>query len=433
MKPVNTMTKIQPPVAVIVLLALLMPAAMLSAQQPIANYDESKIPPYSLPDPLMMRDGKKVISAEQWNKIQRPYIYHLFEENVYGRFPAKSINISFTTDAIDSNALKGIAIRKMVRIFFNRKTDTTNSLSLLIYLPKKSVKPVPVFLGLNFYGNQSVSNESDIPYSDKYRIEGTGIVHHHATEASRGSHAHQWQLKEILSHGYGVASFFCGDIEEDNEDGWKTGVRNHLKDQLNIQPEEWSAIGVWAWGLCRAMDYLQQDKSINAKKVALIGHSRMGKAALWAAASDKRFAIVISNESGEGGAALSKRWYGETVTIINQNFPHWFVANYKKYNDNTAALPVDQHMLLSLIAPRPLYIASAMGDQWSDPKGEFLSAFNAGPVYALFNKKGIAQPAMPPLNKPVGNTIRYHIRDGKHDVLAYDWQQYLAFADEQWR
>ncbi len=415
------------------LLLLLMQPIIVFSQQPAANYDESKIPPYSLPEPLMMRDGKKVISADQWDKIQRPYIYHLFEENVYGRFPNKAINISFTTDAVDSNALNGIAIRKMVRVYFKGNSDTANSLSLLVYLPKKITKPVPVFLGLNFYGNQGVSNEKDIPYSDKYRIEGQGIVHHHATEASRGNDAHQWQLKEILSHGYGLATFFCGDIEEDNEDGWKTGVRNHLQDQLNIQPEEWSAIGAWAWGLCRAMDYLQQDKAIDSRKVALIGHSRMGKAALWAGASDKRFSIVISNESGEGGAALSKRWYGETVTIINQHFPHWFVANYKKYNDNTAALPVDQHMLLALIAPRPLYIASAMGDQWSDPKGEFLSAFNAGPVYALFNKKGIEQPSMPALNKPVGNTIRYHIRDGKHDVLLYDWQQYLVFADEQWK
>jgi len=402
-------------------------------QQATANYDENKIPAYTLPDPLIMKDGKKILSAEQWDRIQRPYIYHLFEENVYGRFPAKKNTISFTTDAVDSNALNGTAIRKLVTVYLNGDKDAASSLSLLMYLPKNAVKQVPVFLGLNFYGNQSVSNDADIPYSDKYRIDGEGIVDHHATAASRGSQAHQWQVKEILSHGYGLVTFFCGDAEEDNPDGWKTGIRNHLKDQLKIQPQEWGAVGAWAWALCRAMDYLEKDKAIDARKVALIGHSRMGKAALWAAASDKRFSIIISNESGEGGAALSKRWYGETVAIINHSFPHWFCAGYKKYNDNTEAMPVDQHMLLSLLAPRPLYVASAVEDQWSDPHGEFLSALNAGPVYALFGKEGIGNSAMPGLNQPVGHTIRYHIRDGKHDVLLYDWQQYLSFADAQWK
>ena len=402
-------------------------------QQATANYDENKIPAYTLPDPLIMKDGKKILSAEQWDRIQRPYIYHLFEENVYGRFPTKKNTISFKTDAVDSNALGGTAIRKLVTVYLNGDKDAASSLSLLMYLPKNAVKQVPVFLGLNFYGNQSVSNDADIPYSDKYRIDGEGIVDHHATAASRGSQAHQWQVKEILSHGYGLVTFFCGDAEEDNPDGWKTGIRNHLKDQLKIQPQEWGAVGAWAWALCRAMDYLEKDKAIDARKVALIGHSRMGKAALWAAASDKRFSIIISNESGEGGAALSKRWYGETVAIINHSFPHWFCAGYKKYNDNTEAMPVDQHMLLSLLAPRPLYVASAVEDQWSDPHGEFLSALNAGPVYALFGKEGIGNSAMPGLNQPVGHTIRYHIRDGKHDVLLYDWQQYLSFADAQWK
>jgi len=189
--------------------------------------------------------------------------------------------------------------------------------------------------------------------------------------------------------------------------------------------------GAWAYGLSRIMDYFEKDKDIDAKKVALIGHSRLGKAALWAGASDQRFALVISNESGEGGAALSKRWYGETVKIINKNFPYWFGAKYKTFGDNTAALPIDAHMLLSLIAPRPLYVASAEVDKWSDPKGEFLSAREAGRVYALFGKKGIDVDSIPPVNHPVGNTVHYHIRTGKHDVTLYDWQQYLKFADEQ--
>jgi hypothetical protein len=415
----------------LMVIAFLLPFS-LNAQPPGSNYDETKMPAYTLPDPLMMRDGKKVVSVEQWDNIQRPWLYHLFEENVYGRFPVNNINFSYSLTGIDSNAMGGKAIRKMVSVYFNENKDPQNSISLLMYLPKNVSKPVPVFLGMNFYGNQSVTIEKDIPISGKYRIDGKGIVNHRATDSSRASQAHQWQIEEVLSHGYGLVTFFCGDAEEDNPDGWKTGIRTTLQNQLKIRPEEWSAIGAWAWAIGRAMDYLEQDKSVNAKKVALIGHSRLGKAALWAAACDQRFSIVISNESGEGGAALSKRWYGETVAIINEKFPHWFCSNYKKYNDNTAALPVDQHMLLSLIAPRPLYIASAMGDQWSDPKGEFLSAVNAGPVYGLFKKEGIGTNEMPPLNQPVGNTIRYHIRDGQHDVLLYDWKQYLSFADRQW-
>ncbi|HTL07069.1 MAG TPA: prolyl oligopeptidase family serine peptidase [Chitinophagaceae bacterium] len=411
---------------------LLVPSLVVRAQNMVANTDEQKVPPYTLPDPLRDKNGKSINTLQAWKQQQRPYIFKRFEENVYGRFPRQQLPLRFKVTEEPTRALDGKATRKQVRIFFGEQSNAY--LDLLIYLPATATGPVPVFTGYNFGGNHTVSADTGIYLSQQWvDARGKGVVNNKATAASRGASASQWQVEEILSHGYGLAVAYYGDIEPDHPDGWKTGIRTTLSTALHIQPSEWGAIGAWAWGLSHIMDYLQQDKTVDAKKVAVMGHSRLGKAALWAAAADERFGMVVSNESGEGGAALSKRWYGETVAIINEKFPHWFSPNYKKYNDNTAALPVDQHMLLALMAPRPLYVASAEGDQWSDPKGEFLAARNAGIVYALFGKKGIEQDTMPGLQQPVGNTIRYHYRAGKHDVTLYDWQQYLSFADSQWK
>jgi hypothetical protein len=403
------------------------------SQAPASNIDESKVPPYTLPDVLKMPNGKEVTNKDEWNKIQRPYIYHLYEENQFGRYPTKKIPIRYRLLETDNRALDGTATRKQVRLYLH-PTDTTVYTDLLMYLPNNAKKPVPVFVGYNFSGNQAIQPDDKILLTKSWLYGKTkGAVNNRATDSSRGIEASQWQVKEILSHGYAVATAYYGDIEPDNADGWKTGIRTTLKDVLNIQPEEWSAMGAWAYGLSCIYDYLQKDKDIDASKVTVIGHSRLGKAALWAAASDTRFALVISNESGEGGATLSKRWYGETVKIITDRFPHWFVAKFKTYGDNINALPIDGHMLLSLIAPRPLYVASAEGDTWSDPKGEFLGAKEASIVWSLFGKQGIDVNTMPAIFEPVGHTVRYHIRAGKHDVMLYDWQQYLKFADSQWK
>ncbi len=416
-------------ITLFITISLLSRQIVFSQLPPGTNTDESKVPAYTLPDPLLMQNGKKVKNANEWNKVQRPYIYHLFEENVYGKYPTQKISIHYTTRETNSNALNGTATRKQVRIFLH-PTDTTVFVDVLLYLPHNVNQPVPVFLGYNFFGNQTIQKDTAIfpPKSGVPSFRGVTKP----LDSTRGMDA-GWPVEEILKHGYGLVTAYYGDIEADNKDGWKTGIRTTMKDVLKIEPEEWSAIGAWAWGLSRIMDYLEQDKSIDTKKVALIGHSRLGKTALWEGASDQRFSIVISNESGEGGAALSKRFYGETIKNLNDQFPHWFVAEYKKYSGKADSLPVDQHELLALIAPRPLCVASAEGDQWSDPKGEFLSAVNAGPVYALFNKKGLDTDKMLPLNHPAGNTIRYHIRAGTHAITLYDWQQYLQFADEQWK
>lgn len=404
-----------------------------SAQDIPINHDESKVPPYVLPDPLQGKDGKRISDSQQWMQHQRAAMLKLFADNVYGRMPGKPKNMKFKTYSTDSSALGGIAIRKQITVLFNDDSSAP-SMDILLYLPK-SMKPVPVFIGLNFYGNQTINADTGIRMSNRWVMndDDLGIANNKATEISRGKDAGKWAVEDIIRRGYGLATVYYGDLEPDHPDGWKTGIRTTMKKELSINENEWGAIGAWAWGLSRMMDYLETDPAIDAKKVVITGHSRLGKACLWAAANDERFAIIVSNDSGEGGAALSKRWFGETIEKINTSFPHWFAPAYKQYNKHPELLPVDQHILLALMAPRPLYVASASEDWWADPKGEFLSAKNAEPVYALFGKKGLGVNEMPAVDHPVGETIRYHIRTGKHDFTLYDWQQYLDFADEQFR
>jgi hypothetical protein len=404
--------------------------ADVKAQEITINQDESKVAAYTLPDPLLQENGNRITTSEQWQH-QRSAMLQLFADNVYGRMPGKPKNMHFKVTDIDSSALGGKAIRKQVTIFFTNEA-TAPSMDVLLYLPKLAEKPVAVFTGLNFYGNQTINADTGIKITTRWIMndEETGITDNRATEATRGKSASRWPVDEIIEQGYGVATAYYGDLEPDNPEGWKTGIRTTLKKELSINENDWAAIDAWAWGLSRIMDYLETDAAVDAKKVVVTGHSRLGKACLWAAANDTRFAIVVSNNSGEGGAALARRWFGETIERINTSFPHWFVPAYKKYNKHPELLPVDQHILLALMAPRPLYVASAEEDLWADPKGEFLSAKNAEPVYALFGKKGLGVSEMPPVNHPVGETIRYHIRTGKHDFTLYDWQQYLAFADK---
>lgn len=386
------------------------------------NTDESKVPAYTLPDPLILANGKAVTNAKMWWKQRRPEILSLFEENVYGKTPQKKLSVSFVVTSVDAKALGGKAIRKEITAYFT--TDQKGpQMTILLYLPHNHLKPVPVFVGLNFSGNHTVCADSGISITKSW-LPNNKIL-------PRGAAASQWQIERILERGYGLATIYCGDIDPDFNDGFQNGIHPlfYNANQTKPEPNEWGTIGAWAWGLSRALDYFETDHDINAKQVAVMGHSRLGKAAVWAGAIDQRFAMVISNESGCGGAALSKRIYGETVKIINDKFPHWFCGNFKKYDDNEVALPVDQHELIALIAPRPIYIASATGDQWSDPLGEFLSGLHASPVYKLLGTDGLAATVFPDENKPIKSTISYHVRPGKHDVTVYDWDRYLDFAD----
>jgi hypothetical protein len=406
------------------MLAMLITNAI--GQQFKANYDESQVPSYTLPDPLVFNDGGKVKNNKDWEQ-RRAELMEMFCKEVYGITPSWKGSMAVKELSSDMNALNGKAIRKEIAITL-KNSDREITFTVLVYLPH-SKSPVPVFLGYNFGGNHTVTDEPGILITKSWmrNNQAEGITENKATEAGRGKSVSQWQVRELIANGYGLVTLYYGDVDPDFDDGFKNGVHG----LFNAVPDatSWGSISAWAWGLSRVMDWIETFTPVDSHKVIVMGHSRLGKTALWAGATDQRFAIVISNNSGCGGAALSKRIYGETVGSINRAFPHWFCNNFNKYNENETELPVDQHELLALIAPRPVYVASAEEDKWADPKGEFLACLNASPVYKLLGLKGFPATEMPPLNSPVMGDIGYHVRTGGHDVTLYDWQQYIAFAN----
>lgn len=378
--------------------ALFLAGAALPAEaQTPTNYDESKVPEYSLPDAMTFDNGAKVRGRRQW-KRRRTELLETFASQMYGHVPERPEGLHFLTVSEEKGIFDGVADKKTVRIFLDKAE--THSFDVLIYMPADAEGPVPVMVGLNFGPKE--------------------------TDAD-GKISTRWQFEMACKAGIGVATAWHNTIEPDEKDTKETyGVRYWYGPEY-----DWGAISAWSWALSRIMDYFETDPAVDCSKVTVMGHSRLGKASLWAGANDLRFAAVIANNSGCCGAAISRRKYGETFETIGLAFPYWFVNGFDKYFNKEETFPADQHELAALIAPRPLYIASAIDDRWADPKGEWITACEAAKVYdSVYGLKGPSHTAsMPAVDEPDdAGTVAYKVRSGGHDVLARDWACYIDFV-----
>ncbi len=396
------------------------------------NMDPTQVPAYELPDIMQFTDGRRIADVAQWPE-RRKELLQLFSKHVYGVTPERPLPSDLRVQAIvrEPAALTVPATR--LEVTLGSATGDIPSMELMLYLPTNAKTPVPCFLGLNFGGNQSVHPDPGISLSKAWFRTNSeiGSINNRAPATSRGALSRRWPLDQILGQGYAVATVCHGDLAPDDPaEILSSGILKPGPETPPRTNESWGAIGAWAWTLSRALDYLREVPEIHPQRVAVFGHSRLGKAALWAAAQDPRFAMAISNNSGCGGASLHRHRLGENIAAITKNFPHWFAPGFKDYAHREEALPVDQHMLLALIAPRPLYVASASGDLWADPTGEFLAAREASEAYRLLGHEGLTADAnMPATGHSIGERVGYHIRSGKHDLLASDWAEFLRFAD----
>ena len=396
---------------------LFLTCPLLFAAEPAdTNYDESKTPAYALPD-------LNANSREQWESTRRTEVVRLLEDHVYGRTPKDAVRIESTLLEGPTETLGNLAIRRQMRLTLSSKEhpDRKISFEVLVYAPKNLKGKSPAFIGLNFSGNQCVHSDP-------------GIRRSPAGGKASGAYASRWQVPALLERGYGLVTAHRDDIDPDNyQHDFSDGPHPifYAPGQTKPKEKDWGSIGAWAWALSNIRQWLEGDDLIDANRLAVIGHSRLGKTALWAGARDKKFKLVISNNSGCGGAALYRRCYGERIHHMLKPVGYWFCRNHARYARRESELPVDQHMLLAAVAPRALYVASASEDRWADPKGEFLSLKHAEPIYALYGLDGLTANRWPSPNKPItGGRLGYHLRAGKHDVTAYDWARYLDFADQ---
>jgi hypothetical protein len=411
------------------------PVRLAKATGHVSNYSEERVRPYALPDPLVMVSGERVANADQWFKARRPEILKLYRDEIYGRVPAGAPKVTWEVTGTDTGARGGTAVVKRVAGRMGIRPDGPQ-MNLTVYLPAKAREPVPVLLSITFgFGpdarRQAAAKTEQRPPAVPGKAESAK-----SAAASGGVPSGFDSVAEVLDRGWGYASLPYGEIQPDRADRWKEGVIGlTLKEgQERPAPDEWGTISAWAWGISRAIDYLESDPSIDAKRIAITGVSRLGKTVLWAGAQDERVAAVFSVVSGEMGAALIRRDWGETLDDMAQNFPWQFAGNLQKWTGRWEELPVDQHMLIALCAPRPVYVNGGLTDQWSDPKGEFLALVAAGPVYRLLGGKGLGVAELPPLDAPAtAGDLAFHYHSGGHMAVPADWRAFLDFAERHFR
>lgn len=402
-----------------------------------ANYDQDKVGTYTLPDALTLADGKPVKDAKTWWTKRRPEIVTLFATQQYGVAPGRPADESFEVTEKGAPALGGKAIRKQVTIHLS-KDPTWPSIHLLEYLPSGVKKPVPMFFSISFGAIQDAVDDPGIVPAKVRDLKTNKLVDAPPPVARKGGMG-RINVQAFLDAGIGVATYSYAELDPDALTGFPEGIRaKYMKPgqtgEDDRAPDAWGTIAAWAWGMSRVQDYFETDPGVDAKRVAIHGVSRLGKTVTWAGANDPRFAAVIASCGGEGGAALSRRNFGETIAHLTEpsRYPYQFAANYGKYAGFPDTAPMDANLLVALIAPRPLLLQTGNTDYWSDPKGEFLSAVAAGPVYRLLGKQDLGTDVWPAAKVPIfTNGLNYYMHDGGHGMVPTDWDIYVQFLKAQ--
>lgn len=386
---------------------------------------------HELPDPLVMFNGERVSTKEQWVNRRRPELTALFQHYMYGYMPPPPDQIRAIVDREESQYFGGKATLREVTIAFG--PPEAPRIQLLEVVPNHRSKPAPVFVGMNFCGNHTLLNDPLVRLPSRWMpARCPGVTDNGATDEGRGTQVDVWAIEQVIDRGYAIATFYSGDIDPDRPD-FSDGIHPHyLKPgQTQPGPRDWGTIAAWAWGIHRAVDYLHQDQDIDRDRIAVIGHSRLGKTALLAAAFDERIRLAIPHQAGCGGTAPSRGKVGESVKQINESFPHWFNDEFTRFNEHPELLPFDQHALVALVAPRPVLFTNAVEDTWANPEGQFQVLQASEPVYRLLEAGGLDATAMPELNQLIDSRLGYYIRPGKHSMGREDWKVFLEYADKQ--
>lgn len=410
---------------------LLIGANLMAAEFPIAEQlPESKTPP----DPLKMVDGTSVTTPDEWFKKRRPELASLVAHYMYGKPPATPENVRGEIVRTESKALGGKATLREVTVSFG--PENKGKFSLLLILPNKKEGKSPLFVGLNFNGNHTVLPDPEIALTKSWmQNNNKDVTANQATDAGRGKEEHVWCADLLVDRGYGLATVYYGDIDPDRHD-WTDGIHPlyYKPGQTKPADDEWGSIAAWAWGMSRIIDYVTTLEEVDSKRIAAIGHSRLGKTALLAGATDERIALVCPHQSGTGGMALSRDNDQETVKRINTVFPHWFCGNFKAFNDNEAKIPFDQHSLVALCAPRPVFDTEGLQDKWANYDNALRSLQLASPVYKLLGKSGLKVDRSIEQDEKFssdncGELVQYR-RDDKHMLNRGYWERILDFADQ---